>query len=170
MQFYDALWHLLDGFACWKETWPITVFIDFFNFSGQKAPTPFKRWFRHIRQNTFPMFVYSMPYQIMGKKGLDGRVLLGQPSKNLPITTYIFFQYRCILLTYVHKISKSWDIFCFICLNKFLTDVHPVEPGNTVVSAYVGRRGKSVPGASNIAQWNRNWNFVRKVQSLFTHH
>ena len=48
--------------------------------------------------------------------------------------------------------QKNGDIFCFICPNKFLTDVHPVEPENTVVSAYVGRRGKSVPGASNIVQ------------------
>ena len=44
------------------------------------------------------------------------------------------------------------DVFYFIFLNQFLTDVHPVEPENTVVSAYVGRRGKSVPGASNITQ------------------
>jgi hypothetical protein len=44
------------------------------------------------------------------------------------------------------------DVFYFIFLNQFLTDVHSVEPENTVVSAYVGRRGKSVPGASNITQ------------------
>ena len=50
------------------------------------------------------------------------------------------------------KYQKVGDVFCFIFLNQFLTDMHPVEPGNTVVSAYVGRRGKSVPGASHIAQ------------------
>ena len=48
--------------------------------------------------------------------------------------------------------QKVGDVFCIIFLNQFLTDAHPVEPENTVVSAYVGRRGKSVPGASNIEQ------------------
>ena len=104
----------------------------------------------------------------MGRKGLNGRVLLDQPSKSLPKTISFF----SMIVFYYHmdtKHQKVGDVFCFICLYQFLTDVHPVEPENTVVSAYVGRRGKSVPGASNIAQWNRNWNFARKVQSLFTH-
>ena len=50
------------------------------------------------------------------------------------------------------RYQKVGDVFCFIFLNQFLTDAHPAEPENTVVSAYVGRRGKSVPGASNIEQ------------------
>ena len=93
------------------------------------------------------------------------RSVLKRPSKN-----YIFFSRFYIFYYHMDtRYQKVGDVFCFIFLNQFLTDVHPVEPENTVVSAYVGRRGKSVPGASNIAQSNRNWNFVRKVQSLFTH-
>ena len=83
----------------------------------------------------------------------NGHRLLGQSTDDLLKTASFFSRFY---IFYYHMDTRYYykvgDVFCFIFLNQFLTDVQPVEPENTVVSAYVGRRGKSVPGASNIAQ------------------
>ena len=48
---------------------------------------------------------YSMPYQ-MGRKGLNGRVLLDQPSKSLPKTISFF----SMIVFYYHMDTKHQKV------------------------------------------------------------
>ena len=91
-----------------------------------------------------------------GQKGLAWRALwsvLKRPYKN-----YIFLVGCTYYIFYHHldtRYQKVGDVFCFIFLNQFLTDVHLLEPENTVV------------GAENLFQVRRTSHSKIEIENLF---
>ena len=108
------------------------------------AFTPLKNWFTNIRQNTSHMFLIVCAHVIVEHNPVEkhmvyvrlfaGWIKRAEPSqsnlleKPLAVSCYIalkiaFINMGVICYNMGTKYQKHWYEFCFMCLDKFLTDV-----------------------------------------------